>query len=121
MHITFWEDVDIYSKPEEVVVNELSLGDIIERLGSLTSVLPKFNKYGLEPSVISTLENIKELDLTKAFVDQKADLYFFNSILINFRVYLDILVHMESLDDDWLSKYKSDVEKLNVLENRLSN
>ncbi|WOO29115.1 hypothetical protein R1T29_07960 [Vibrio parahaemolyticus] len=116
----FWEDVDIYSEPEEAAINELSLDDTIERLNALASVLPKFNRYELKPPVISTVENIKELDLNQAFVDQKADIYFVNSILINFEVYLNMLVKMDSLDNEWLSKYKNDVEKLNVLENRLS-
>ena len=119
MIMTSWEEVDINKKPEITETNELSFLDFNERLTAMLDLLPLIESFKLEPEVSSAIRRLERADLERAYFNQKADVYFINSILINFEAYLDTLLNMEKLDNEWASKYRNDVEKLNELANRL--
>ncbi|AVF60142.1 hypothetical protein HYO22_16490 [Vibrio parahaemolyticus] len=119
MIMTPWEEVDINNKPEIAETNELSFSDFNERLTAMLGLLPLIERFKLEPEVSNVLRRIERADLERAYFNQKSDVYFINSILINFEAYLDTLFNMEKLDNEWASKYRNDVEKLNELANRL--
>ncbi|MEW2838662.1 hypothetical protein WMQ42_05640 [Vibrio diabolicus] len=119
MIMTPWVEVDINNRPEITETNLLSFRDFNERLNAMLDLLPLVERYKLEPEVSNVIRRIKRADLKRAYFNQKADVYFINSILINFEAYLEILLNMEKLDDEWASKYQNDVEKLNELANRL--
>ncbi|HHF2952147.1 TPA: hypothetical protein ACVO4Z_000215 [Vibrio alginolyticus] len=120
MIMTPWEEVDINNKPEITKTNELSFRDFNERLTAMLDLLPLIDSFKLEPEVSNVIRRIERADLERAYFNQKADVYFINSILINFEAYLEILLNMEKLDNKWACKYKNDVEKLNELARRLS-
>ncbi|MCR9793490.1 hypothetical protein P3709_05270 [Vibrio parahaemolyticus] len=119
MIMTPWEEVDINNKPEIAETNELSFSDFNERLTAMLGLLPLIERFKLEPEVSNVLRRIERADLERAYFNQKSDVYFINSILISFEAYLDTLFNMEKLDNEWASKYRNDVEKLNELANRL--
>ncbi|EIV8503602.1 hypothetical protein V4F55_001003 [Vibrio parahaemolyticus] len=119
MIMTSWKEVDINKKPEITETNELSFRDFNERLTAMLDLLPLIERFKLEPEVSSVIRRIQRADLEQAYFNQKADVYFINSILINFEAYLDTLLNMEKLDNEWACKYKNDVEKLDELAKRL--
>ncbi|HHX8402859.1 TPA: hypothetical protein ACVOYP_002357 [Vibrio alginolyticus] len=119
MIMASWGEVDINKKPEITETNELSFRDFNERLTAMLDLLPLIERFKLEPEVSSVIRRIERANLEQAYFNQKADVYFINSILINFESYLDTLLNMEKLDNEWALKYKNDVEKLDELANRL--
>ncbi|HHX8460922.1 MULTISPECIES: hypothetical protein [Vibrio harveyi group] len=119
MIITPWEEVDINNRPETTETNLLSFRDFSERLNAMLDLLPLVERYKLEPEVSDVIRRIKRADLERAYFNQKEDVYFINSILINFEAYLEILLNMEKLENEWASRYRNDVENLNELAKRL--
>ncbi|HFQ4829218.1 hypothetical protein [Vibrio alginolyticus] len=119
MIMTLWEEVDIDNEPEITKTNELSFRDFNERLNAMSGLLPLVESFKLEPEVSNVIRRIERTDLERAYFNQKADVYFINSILINFEAYLEILLNMKKLDNEWAFKYRNDVEKLNELARRL--
>ncbi|UTV30183.1 hypothetical protein [Photobacterium atrarenae] len=112
MKITLWEEVRIDSEITPEMLEELSVSSIQNRLDKLSEKLPKFAK--LEPNATDVINKIKEVDLQQAFDTQIQNLYRIHSILINFDVYLDLILH-KSLTDGWQKNYENDVEKLKAL------
>lgn len=119
MIMTPWEEVDINNRPETTETNLLSFRDFSERLNAMLDLLPFVEHYKLEPEMSNVIRRIKRADLERAYFNQKADIYFINSILINFEAYLEILLNTEKLENEWASRYRNDVENLNELAKRL--